>query len=157
MSSTQSVKVCIISFFVCLLLKELSIFFVVFFPAGSESYHLTSRFAGVALHFKNCIERGVFSMRGPEGQSQSRVAGASIVSGAVSGMMGVATGFPLETLRVRVQVVEHFVVFLVSKQCCLQTQVAHVEYRGPLDCLIKTVRGEGIRGLYKVCISFLLI
>jgi len=64
---------------------------------------------------------------------QTRVAAASLVSGAVSGMLGVATGFPLETLRVRVQ-----------------TQVAHSEYRGPWDCLFKTVRGEGFRGLYKV-------
>ncbi len=54
------------------------------------------------------------------------MAAASLVSGAVSGMMGVATGFPLETLRVR-----------------MQTQVAREEYRGPWDCLVKTVRGEG--------------
>merc|ERR1711991_459663 len=35
----------------------------------------------------------------------------------------------------------------------MQTQRQHVEFRGPMDCLVKTVRGEGIRGLYKGMMS----
>jgi hypothetical protein len=49
-----------------------------------------------------------------------RVAVASLVSGAASGVMGVATGYPLETLRVR-----------------MQTQAGRSDFRGPLDCLFK--------------------
>ncbi len=58
---------------------------------------------------------------------------ASLVSGAASGVVGVSTTFPLELIRVR-----------------LQTQTGRQEYKGFYDCLRKTVRGEGIRGLYKV-------
>ncbi len=78
------------------------------------------------------------SAAGDDGHRR-RVAAASLVSGAASGVMGVATGYPLETLRVRVQ-----------------TQSHRSEFRGPLDCLFKTVRGEGILGLYKGMASPLL-
>ncbi len=58
-----------------------------------------------------------------------RVAVASLVSGAASGVMGVATGYPLETLRVR-----------------MQTQAGRSDFRGPLDCLFKVGgRGSGMR------------
>ena len=65
-------------------------------------------------------------------RSASYVAGASLVSGAVSGMLGVAAAYPLELVRVR-----------------LQVQPGHSLFLGPWDCLRKTVRGEGVRGLYK--------
>lgn len=61
-----------------------------------------------------------------------RVAAASLVSGAIAGVVGVGTAYPLETIRVR-----------------LQTQRALEDYRGFWDCIRKTVRGEGVRGLYK--------
>jgi hypothetical protein len=35
----------------------------------------------------------------------------------------------------------------------LQAQVldATARFRGPLDCLVRTFRSEGVRGLYRVC------
>jgi ornithine carrier protein len=36
----------------------------------------------------------------------------------------------------------------------LQAQVldATARFRGPLDCLVRTFRSEGVRGLYRVCL-----
>lgn len=83
---------------------------------------------------------GAVHMSAPQDSAHARrVAAASLVSGAASGVMGVATGYPLETLRVR-----------------MQTQAGHRDFRGPLDCLFKTVRGEGLLGLYKGMASPLL-
>lgn len=38
----------------------------------------------------------------------------------------------------------------------LQAQVldATARFRGPLDCLVRTFRSEGVRGLYRVCLPF---
>lgn len=59
------------------------------------------------------------------------VALVSVIAGAISGSMGVATGFPLETIRVR-----------------LQTQQVRNDFRGLTDCLVKTLRGEGLKGCF---------
>jgi solute carrier family 25 carnitine/acylcarnitine transporter 20/29 len=76
---------------------------------------------------------GDAELRGREEMRRHRhMLAVSLVSGAVSGVVGVSTTFPLELIRVR-----------------LQTQDARLEYRGFWDCLRKTVRGEGVRGLYK--------
>ena len=69
---------------------------------------------------------------GDETRRHRHALAVSLLSGAVSGVVGVSTTFPLELIRVR-----------------LQTQDARAEYRGFWDCLRKTVRGEGLRGLYK--------
>lgn len=55
-----------------------------------------------------------------------------MVAGAIAGSLGVAAVYPLELCRVR-----------------LQVQVAHRDWSGMWDCLAKTIRGEGLRGLYK--------
>ena len=57
---------------------------------------------------------------------------ASLISGCVSGVVGVSSTYPLELIRVR-----------------LQSQRRTNEYKGFTDCLQKTIRGEGIRGLYR--------
>jgi ornithine carrier protein len=41
----------------------------------------------------------------------------------------------------------------------LQAQVldATARFRGPVDCLVRTFRNEGVRGLYRVCSTFLFL
>lgn len=68
--------------------------------------------------------------------SQLYVAGASLVAGCLSGSMGVVTGF--------------------RNFARLQTQRAKPDFKGVLDCLVKKVRREGIRGFYKGILSPLL-
>lgn len=53
-------------------------------------------------------------------------------AGGVGGVCLVASGHPLDLIKVR-----------------LQTQADPPLYRGTMDCFLKTVRSEGIRGLYK--------
>lgn len=53
------------------------------------------------------------------------------VGGIVSGAAKLAVGHPFDTIKVRLQVSEHG------------------RFNGPLDCLLKTVRHEGVAGLYK--------
>eukprot|EP01091_Cochliopodium_minus_P003619 TRINITY_DN13605_c0_g1_i1.p1 TRINITY_DN13605_c0_g1~~TRINITY_DN13605_c0_g1_i1.p1 ORF type:complete len:319 (-),score=73.71 TRINITY_DN13605_c0_g1_i1:54-1010(-) len=62
-----------------------------------------------------------------------------LISGCLGGMSGVFVGFPLEVIRVR-----------------MQTQSGYLAYKNSTDCLIKTWRGEGIRGFYKGMMTPLL-
>lgn len=57
----------------------------------------------------------------------------NVVSGTISGIAGCIVGHPFDTLKVR-----------------LQTQPTHAPiYNGLIDCFIKTLKWEGIGGLYK--------
>ncbi|KAK0653472.1 Mitochondrial substrate carrier family protein L [Lasiodiplodia hormozganensis] len=53
------------------------------------------------------------------------------VAGVFSGIAKLSVGHPFDTVKVR-----------------LQTSEA-TQFRGPLDCVLQTVRNEGVRGLYK--------
>ncbi|KAF2005538.1 mitochondrial carnitine/acylcarnitine carrier protein [Amniculicola lignicola CBS 123094] len=53
------------------------------------------------------------------------------VGGAFSGVTKLAVGHPFDTIKVRLQT----------------TEKSH--FRGPVDCLLQTLRNEGFRGLYK--------
>ncbi|OJD34261.1 mitochondrial carrier [Diplodia corticola] len=53
------------------------------------------------------------------------------VAGVFSGIAKLSVGHPFDTIKVRLQT----------------SDTTH--FRGPLDCLLKTVRNEGVRGLYK--------
>jgi solute carrier family 25 (mitochondrial carnitine/acylcarnitine transporter), member 20/29 len=64
--------------------------------------------------------------------SDSQALRASLISGCFSGVVGVSSTYPLEMIRVR-----------------LQTQRKNNEYKNFSDCVKKTIRGEGLRGLYK--------
>ncbi|KAJ2462365.1 hypothetical protein GGI03_004517 [Coemansia sp. RSA 2337] len=52
------------------------------------------------------------------------------VAGSLAGAAQVAVGHPLDTIKVRMQ-------------------IGGAAFSGPIDCLARTVRSEGIRGLYK--------
>jgi solute carrier family 25 (mitochondrial carnitine/acylcarnitine transporter), member 20/29 len=65
----------------------------------------------------------------PPGISQSKWKG--FVGGGASGIAKLAVGHPFDTIKVR-----------------LQTS-AKETFHGPLDCLSKTVKNEGILALYK--------
>jgi hypothetical protein len=65
-------------------------------------------------------------------ESRNNVLFTSLLSGAVAGVVGVSSTYPLELIRVRMQV-----------------QQNREMYSTFMDCLKKTVRGEGVRGLYK--------
>ncbi len=55
----------------------------------------------------------------------------SFVAGVFSGVSKLVTGHPFETIKVRMQT------------------APDGKFKGPIDCLVKTVRNEGVRGLYK--------
>ena len=57
-----------------------------------------------------------------------------ILAGTVGGIAIVFVGHPFDTVKVRLQT---------------QSTISHV-YSGPLDCVRKTAKWEGIRGFYKV-------
>ena len=79
-----------------------------------------------------CEKKKIIKNMGEEKRPNISVAAASLFSGSIAGMAGVATCFPLETIRVR-----------------LQTQMNHTEFNGVFDCFVKTMKGEGLRGFYK--------
>uniref|UniRef100_V9L626 Mitochondrial carnitine/acylcarnitine carrier protein n=1 Tax=Callorhinchus milii TaxID=7868 RepID=V9L626_CALMI len=69
--------------------------------------------------------------------SQSASAGKNLCAGGFGGMCLIITGHPMDTIKVRLQT---------------QPLPPHGEtalYTGFLDCFSKTVRREGVRGLYK--------
>ncbi|MCJ1432650.1 hypothetical protein MMC27_002007 [Xylographa pallens] len=53
------------------------------------------------------------------------------VAGVFSGIAKLSVGHPFDTIKVRLQTTER------------------TQFKGPLDCLLQTVRNEGVRGLYK--------
>lgn len=53
------------------------------------------------------------------------------VGGVFSGIAKLSVGHPFDTIKVRLQTSEHS------------------QFRGPWDCLVQTLRNEGVRGLYK--------
>ncbi|KAF2140500.1 uncharacterized protein K452DRAFT_319433 [Aplosporella prunicola CBS 121167] len=53
------------------------------------------------------------------------------VAGVFSGITKLSVGHPFDTIKVRLQT----------------SETSH--FRGPLDCLLQTIRKEGVRGLYK--------
>eukprot|EP00730_Choanoeca_flexa_P014346 TRINITY_DN6244_c0_g1_i1.p1 TRINITY_DN6244_c0_g1~~TRINITY_DN6244_c0_g1_i1.p1 ORF type:complete len:297 (+),score=41.04 TRINITY_DN6244_c0_g1_i1:116-1006(+) len=57
---------------------------------------------------------------------------AELLGGTVGGVMQVIVGHPLDTVKIR-----------------LQSEQGGKYYKGSVDCLTKTVRQEGMRGLYK--------
>ncbi|KAJ1724328.1 hypothetical protein LPJ53_001411 [Coemansia erecta] len=65
--------------------------------------------------------------------AETKAAGGwrDFVAGSLAGAAQVAVGHPLDTVKVR-----------------MQTQGGAV-FRGPVDCVVKTVRSEGVAGLYK--------
>ena len=57
----------------------------------------------------------------------------NVFSGTLSGIAGCLVGHPFDTVKVR-----------------LQTQpVKNPLYRGPIDCVVKTLKWEGMGGFYK--------
>lgn len=61
----------------------------------------------------------------------------NFIAGGVGGVCAVASGHPLDTIKVRLQTMPH----PLPGQSPL--------YKGTYDCFIKTLRLEGVRGLYK--------
>lgn len=57
--------------------------------------------------------------------------GKDFLAGTIAGMAQTVAGQPFDTVKVRLQV------------------SSHSKFKGPLDCLVKTVKGEGFFGLYK--------
>jgi len=55
------------------------------------------------------------------------------IAGGVGGMCSVLSGHPFDTIKVRIQTQDS----------------RNPLYKGPLDCLTKTVKGEGVTALYK--------
>lgn len=53
------------------------------------------------------------------------------IAGVFSGITKLAVGHPFDTVKVRLQTTDR------------------TQFRGPLDCLLQTVRKEGLSGLYK--------
>ncbi|MCJ1386193.1 hypothetical protein MMC17_009319 [Xylographa soralifera] len=53
------------------------------------------------------------------------------IAGVFSGIAKLSVGHPFDTIKVRLQTTER------------------TQFKGPLDCLLQTVRNEGVRGLYK--------
>jgi len=53
------------------------------------------------------------------------------VAGVFSGIAKLTVGHPFDTIKVRLQTSDK------------------TRFKGPLDCLLQTVRNEGVRGLYK--------
>ncbi|MCJ1255203.1 hypothetical protein MMC24_003019 [Lignoscripta atroalba] len=53
------------------------------------------------------------------------------VAGIFSGIAKLSVGHPFDTIKVRLQTTEK------------------AQFKGPLECLLQTVRNEGVRGLYK--------
>lgn len=56
---------------------------------------------------------------------------AGFVAGVFSGITKLAVGHPFDTIKVRMQT------------------SPDGQFKGPMDCLLKTIRNEGVRGLYK--------
>lgn len=75
-------------------------------------------------------------MTGSDGGSSTL---RSFVAGTAGGVCLVLAGYPMDTIKVRLQT------------SALQSSAAvhGPVFAGPLDCVIRTVRNEGIRGLYK--------
>jgi solute carrier family 25 carnitine/acylcarnitine transporter 20/29 len=55
-----------------------------------------------------------------------------MIAGVLSGCTKLAVGHPFDTLKVR-----------------MQTEGLHGRFRGPLDCMLQTLRSEGITAFYK--------
>lgn len=62
--------------------------------------------------------------------------GMNVLAGTISGAIGVITGHPFDTIKVRLQAQPH------GKNATLL-------YRSTLHCLLSTVRAEGLLGLFK--------
>jgi len=66
-------------------------------------------------------------------ESSIPLAVKDFVAGCVGGVAQIVAGHPFDTLKVR-----------------LQTQEPeNIRYKGPIDCFLKTIREEGVKGLYK--------
>lgn len=65
------------------------------------------------------------------------VASKSLAAGTCAGMLGKMVEYPFDTVKVRLQT-----------QNLLASEGA-VKFKGPIDCLVTTVRNEGVRGLYR--------
>lgn len=69
-----------------------------------------------------------------EGAGWLRAVGVDLLAGTVGGMAQALVGHPFDTVKVRLQA---------------SGRVGFTQYRGPWDCLVQTLRHEGVKGLYK--------
>ncbi|PFH46336.1 hypothetical protein AMATHDRAFT_155552 [Amanita thiersii Skay4041] len=67
-----------------------------------------------------------------------REAAKDITFGGVAGIVAAVFEYPFDLAKVRLQA-----------QLLSQTNTSQLRFNGPCDCLVKTWRGEGIRGLYR--------
>jgi len=56
------------------------------------------------------------------------------ISGSIAGIVGYTSIYPMETIRSKISV-----------------QKMEVKYNGIMDCLMKTIKEQGVRGLYRGC------
>ena len=73
---------------------------------------------------------------------------AKILNAGIAGLAGVSTVFPIDLAKTRLQFQHHQPAGLAGERV----------YSGLLDCLVKTVRADGVRGLYRgVGVNLLLV
>jgi len=66
---------------------------------------------------------------------------ANLVAGGVAGLCSLVVGQPLDTVKVRLQT--------MSPIRCKTTGHLTLPYSGGVDCLLKTVKGEGVLSLFR--------
>uniref|UniRef100_A0A8C3A606 Solute carrier family 25 member 45 n=1 Tax=Cyclopterus lumpus TaxID=8103 RepID=A0A8C3A606_CYCLU len=89
------------------------------------------------------------------------------IAGSVSGALGLAVGYPLDTMKVRLQAQSAYqgILHCMSKtysnegvcvnapidlvKVCLQGQTTVQRYRGPVHCVTVILREEGPKGLFR--------
>lgn len=72
------------------------------------------------------------------------LAAKSFLAGCVGGSVGLFVGFPLDTIRIRLQLSDLNCVSLVGS-----TASGSHWFKNGLDCLLRTVREEGVLALYR--------
>ncbi len=79
------------------------------------------------------------------------------MAGGVAGAIGAFVLNPFEVLKVQMQVMNSAAVVEGSSSVRNATTTSRRKYRGTMDCLVQTVRNEGIvKGLYRGQTSLLL-
>ncbi|XP_049913477.1 solute carrier family 25 member 47-A isoform X2 [Epinephelus moara] len=108
---------------------------------------------------------------------------ADFVSGSFAGACGVAVGYPLDTVKVRIQTQKQFTgiwqcfvatfskegtsvmspgdIVKVRLQCQTEskqggTNMPKPKYRGPVHCLLSIIKEEGFMGLYRGALPLML-
>jgi len=81
---------------------------------------------------------GVPIESGSKGQQSRSISGVrNFLAGGIGGVCGITIGHPLDTIKVRIQTAP------------LPKPGEKPAFRGTLDCVVKTVRNEGVAGLFK--------